>query len=225
MAQPLTINARFESRQLLLRLEKGHKRLAYAAVNAINKTAKLAQREVRQEVEAEFEVRKTEFIKREAAKIKPFASVKQGRAFADISVGQKPRLLLSAFERGAVREPVTPGATFVAEPVIGGPARPDFRSAVTPEFRMSRLRFDRTSTGRIRAAQKRTSTFLIPTVGIFQRLAGEASRAVYIFTRGKRLEDRLRFEQTVKRIANKWLARYFEREVDKALEFAKARRG
>ena len=221
----LTINARFDSRALLTRLEKGHKRLAYAAVNAINNTAKLAQRKVREEVELEFEVRKSEFIKREAAKIKPFASVKQGRAFAEISVGQKPRLLLSQFERGALREPVTPGAQFVAEPVIGGPARPDFRQGVPPEFRMSRLRFDRTQTGKIRAAQRRSATYLVPQVGIFQRLAGEVSRAVYIFTRGKRIEPRLRFEQTVKYIADKWLARYFEREVDKALEFDRARRG
>lgn len=221
----LIIDAQFDTSALVGRMKNSSKRLAYAAVNAINNTAKRIQREIRQHVKGEFELRKDEFILREAAKIRPFASVKQARAYAEISVGQKPRLLLSQFERGAAREPVTAGAQFVAEPVIGGPARPDWARSVPPEFRMSRLRFDRTKTGKIRAAQKKTSTYLVAGVGIFQRLAGETrGRAVYIFTKGKRIEaGRLPFTRIAQRIGVKWLGREFEREVQKALERARSK--
>ena len=222
MPKTLTINARFDTSLLTSRMRNRHKRLAYAAVNALNNTAKRIQRELRHRVEAEFELRKKEFVLREAAKIKPFASVKQARAFVEISIGQKPRLLLSQFERGAKREPVTPGATFVAEPVIGGPARPTWPGSVPPAFRMSRLKFARTKTGKVRAAVKTTGTYLVRGVGIFQRVAGETtSRAVYIFTRGKRIEARFPFTVIARRVGDKWLGEEFEREVIKAIERSK----
>src|SRR5690606_34935368 len=150
---------------------------------------------------------------RQAAVIKPFASVKQNRAFAEIAVGQKPRLLLSAFERGAERKPFTPSARRVAEPVVGGPARPRFSAAVTPELRVGKLRFGRTETGRRRAAVTRTRTYLMPRVGVFQRIAKETTRAVYLFTQGKKLATRLRFVETAEKEADKWFREEMEREV------------
>ncbi|MFH1689976.1 MAG: hypothetical protein ABIE42_07030 [Candidatus Eisenbacteria bacterium] len=83
----MRIDLQIDSAQLILRLRNGQRRLAYAAVNAINNTAKRIQAAERRRVEEEFTDRKTEFIRREAAIIKPFASVRQGRAFAEISVG------------------------------------------------------------------------------------------------------------------------------------------
>ena len=67
----------------MLRLRNGQRRLAYAVVNAINNTAKRIQEAERRRVEEEFTVRKRDFLRREAAKIKPFASVKQGRPYAE----------------------------------------------------------------------------------------------------------------------------------------------
>lgn len=210
------INAPIDSTSLILRMKNGQKRLAYAAVNAINHTAKRIQKAERERVEREFTVRKSEFMRRQAAVIKPFASVKQGRAFAEIAVGQKPRLLLSQYERGAVREPVTPGASFVAEPVIGGPARPSFADPVPAELRMKRLRFDPMKSGKRRKAVTESKTYLIPGLGIFQRRQGE-SRMVYIFTRGKRLKPRLRWQRTAQAVSDKWFREEFEREVVKAV--------
>ena len=126
----MKIDLQIDSTKLILRLRNGQRRLAYATVNAINNTAKRIQAAERRRVEKEFTVRKKNFIQRQAAIIKPFANVKQGRPYAEISVGQKPRLLLSAFERGAERKPSTPSARRVAEPVIGGPARPRFSQVV-----------------------------------------------------------------------------------------------
>lgn len=216
----MRIDVDIDDTQLLLRLRNGQKRLAFAAVNAINNTAKRIQAVERQRVETEFEVRRTEFIRREAAIIKPFASVSQARPFAEIAVGQKPRLLLSQFERGGERRPVTPGAKKVAEPVIGGPARPVFSGPVTPELLLRRLRFDRTKTGRRRVGIVRTATYLIKDVGIFQRI-GRVTKAAYLFTRGKRIEARLRFVPTAERVANQWFKEEMEREVIKAIQFAR----
>ena len=219
----MTINLTIDSTELVLRLQSGQRRLAYAVVNAINNMAKRIQDAERRRVEEEFTVRKKEFIRREAAIIKPFASVRQGRAYAEIAVGQKPRLLLSAFERGAERKPFTPSARSVAEPVVGGPARPQFSQQVTPELRMGRLRFDRTKTGRRRAGVTRTKTYLVPEVGIFQRIAKDATRIVYFFSRGKRLEPRLRFVETAEREAQRWFAEEMQREVINAIARARGR--
>ena len=219
----MRINVQIDSAQLVLRLQNGERRLAYAVVNAINNTAKRIQDTERRRVEAEFTVRKKDFIRREAAVIKPFASVRQARAFAEIAVGQKPRLLLSAFERGAERKPFTPAARSVAEPVVGGPARPQFSAQVTPELRVGKLRFDRTKTGRRRVGVTRTKTYLVPKVGIFQRIAKETTRAVYLFTRGKKVEPRLHFVETAEKEANKWFREEMEREVVNAIARARGR--
>lgn len=219
----MKINLQIDSAHLVLRLRNGQRRLAYAAVNAVNNTAKRIQAAERRRVEEEFTVRKKAFIRREAAIIKPFASVKQGRAYAEISVGQKPRLLLSAFERGAARKPATSAAKSVAESVVGGPARPTFTQPVTPELRLRRLRFDRTKTGKRRTGVTRTRTYLVPEVGIFQRVGKEASRMVYIFTRGKRIKPRLRFVQTARKEARRWFREEMEREVVNAITRARGR--
>ena len=219
----MRIDLTIDSTELVLRLQNGQRRLAYAVVNAINSTAKRIQDAERRRVEEEFTIRKKEFIRREAAIIKPFASVRQGRAYAEIAVGQKPRLLLSAFERGAERKPFTPSARSVAEPVVGGPARTQFSQQVTPELRMGRLRFDRTKTGRRRAGVTRTKTYLVPEVGIFQRVAKDATRIVYFFSRGKRLEPRLRFIETAEREAQTWFGDEMEREVINAIARARGR--
>lgn len=219
----MRIDLHIDSAELVLRLQNGQRRLAYAVVNAINNTAKRIQAAERQRVEEEFTVRRKEFMRREAAIIKPFASVRQGRAYAEIAVGQKPRLLLSAFERAAERKPFTPAARSVAEPVGGGPARPQFSQQVTPELRMGRLRFDRTKTGRKRAGVARTKTYLVPEVGIFQRVARDATRIVYFFSRGKRLEPRLHFVETAEKEAQTWFAEEMEREVVNAIARARGR--
>ena len=219
----MKIDLQIDSTKLILRLRNGQRRLAYATVNAINNTAKRIQAAERRRVEEEFTVRKKQFILRQAAVIKPFANVKQGRPYAEIGVGQKPRLLLSAFERGAERKPSTQGARRVAEPVVGGPARPRFNQPVPPELRVKRLRFDRTKTGKRRVGVTRTKTYLIPSVGIFQRTGPESSRLVYFFSRGKRLKPRLHFVQTARNTADQWFQEEMEKEVLNAIARAKGR--
>jgi len=216
----MKIDVKIDSSRLLRRLPKYPKRLAYATVNAINQTLRLIQKEERGKIDAKFTVRKREFMLREIAKIKPFASVQQGRPYGEVAVGQKPRLFLSTFERGGTRKPST-GSTYIAAPVIGGPARPTFESTVPTEFRMKRLNFVKTKTGKARKAARETKTYLIPNVGIFQRTSPTESRAVYFFTRSDVLRPRLRFLVTATEVTNKWFREFFQREVVKAVAHSK----
>ncbi len=219
----MRIDLQIDSAPLVLRLANGQRRLAYAVVNAINATAKRIQATERRRIEQEFTVRKKEFVLRQTAVIKPFASVTQRHAYAEIGVGQKPRLLLSAFERGAERKPFTANARRVAEPVVGGPARPQFAAQVAPELRIGKLRFDLTKTGRRRAGAVRTKTYLVPDVGIFQRTGPTTTRLVYAFTRGKKLERRLRFVETAKKESDRWFREEMEKEVLSAIARAKGK--
>ncbi len=219
----MRIDLQIDSASLVLRLQGGQRRLAYATVNAINNTAKRIQAAERRRIEDEFTIRKKQFILRQAAVIKPFANVKQGRPYAEIGVGDKPRLLLSAFERGAERKPSTQGARRVAEPVVGGPARPRFSQPVPPELRAKRLRFDRTKTGKRRVGVTRTKTYLVPRVGIFQRTGPDSSRLVYFFSRGKKLKPRLKFVATAKKESDRWFREEMEKEVVKAIAWSRGR--
>lgn len=212
----MEIKLNIDSAQLVRRLKNGERRFAYAVVNAINNTAKRIQQAERERLERTFTIRKRDFMLRQAAVIKPFASVSQRRPYADVSVGQKPRLLLSIFERGGERKPATPSARFVAVPVRGGPARPDFRKPVTPALYMRRLKFGRTKTGKRRAGVERTKTYLVPQLGIFQRL-GQTARPVYLFVKGRRLKASLHWVQTAHKVANRWFKEEVKREVVKAL--------
>src|SRR5678815_3968669 len=111
----MNIDLRCDVSALEGRVRNAPKRIAYAVVNAINATLKLAQRALQLRAEDVFTVRKHDFIRREVAVIKPFASVGQGRVFGEIAVGQKARLLLPLFDKGGDR-PAFKGAS-IAVPV------------------------------------------------------------------------------------------------------------
>jgi hypothetical protein len=115
-------------------------RLAYACANAINATALRIQTDIREHTARSFTLRpKTrEFVLRQAAILKPRASVRDGRPFAEISVGQRPGLLLPQYETGGARKPMV--GKHAAVPIIGG-ARPTWESSVTPELTFKRMGF------------------------------------------------------------------------------------
>ena len=192
----MKINLNMDAKALEQRMELSAKNLAYASVNAINRTALQVQEQAKQNVRARFTLRQPDFVLRQAAIIKPFASVGQARPYAEISVGQKPRLLLADFERGAQR-PAFIGK-YVAVPITGSPARPSFSAPVTGSLRITALglqpaltaaqRHQRRSIKGGTAKETRTlrknftsaagagqvwkgreRTYMIPGVGIFQR--------------------------------------------------------
>ncbi len=212
----------------------GQRQIAFAAVNAINETAKLIQLTQRERVDDIFELRtpKTEqFIKRASAVIKPFANVKDARPYAEISVGSAPRLFLSVFEQGGEREPVK-GKRFVAVPVTGGPARRNFASPVaqTLYLRKLNIRARKTKSGAIQY-KGRDRTFILKRTakafygGVYQRVGPEREdvRLVYSFKQKPRLRAMLGFARTADEVAKRWLDRNFREQFEKELARAQRR--
>lgn len=222
-----TVALKFDTSVLEGRVRNAPKRIAFAVVNSINATAKLAQRAMQLRAEDVFTIRKAEFIRRQVAVIKPFANVNQGRAYAEIAVGQKPRrLLLALFEKGGEREPFR--GKSIAVPIE---ARPSKGASVPEELFVKRLGFKRQPATTTDARRRRRKgavrrsfvgllgTYLVPKAGIFQRIGRGVSRALYVFARPFRLRPVLGFEETVREVADRNFARIAGEEVQKALEF------
>lgn len=211
----------FDHSALFKRLgPQAEQKLAYAAVNTLNRAAIEMQRILREHVlnSVGFDVRQRAFIAREAAKIErqSFASVARGQAFVEIGVGHKPRLLLSEFEEGGKRLPFV--GSHVAMPVIGGPARRTRRSRVPKRFTFEQLNFIRGRSGTWVGQQR---TYLIPDVGVFQRGArskakghakGRDSVMLYAFVDPFQLRARLDWLKTARRVAGPALKRFMEDE-------------
>lgn len=213
----MRIDVNVDRAALLSRFENGHKRLAFGVVNALNKTAKLIQTAEIQETFGELTVRQPAFIRRRAAKI-TFASVRQGRPFADIFIDssrlQGSPLLLPGLQEGGPRSPVV--GKSAAVPVVGGPARPSFASPVPRALRFKQLRLKPVGKGATTGDVRREGalgTYQVPGVGVFQREAGRDSRMLYAFVPNEKLPDRLDFVKVGERVALEWFPRYLEEEI------------
>ncbi len=173
------VEVQMDTTELLRKLElvagdKGSKRFVYAVVNAINSTAKLVQAGEIEHVRDVFTVRKTDFLLGTpsrpggaAARIKPFASVKDARPYAEISVGASSAtaqrtLLLSQFEAGGIRKPFTPGAKAVGVPITGRPARPSIGREVPPAFTFAGLKLRPYRAGRKLSRKAHAATIGVP---------------------------------------------------------------
>ncbi len=233
----MRINVDMDSAELeRLTAGLGQRQIAFAAVNAINETAKLIQRVQRERVDDLFELRKprtSQFIQRQAAVIKPFANVKDARPFAEVAVGQAPRLLLAVYEKGGEKTPVK-GRRFVAVPVTGGPARRTFASPVaeTLYLRKLNIRARKTKAGAIQY-KGRDRTFVLKRTdrnfygGVYQRVGPEREdvRLVYSFKQKPRLRAMLGFQTTADRVAREWLDRNFREQFERELARAQRRAG
>lgn len=235
----MKIDLSIDPKDLKTLAQMGEKKIAYGVINAINETAKQLQKTQRTELARRFKLRKKAFMLRMAAVIKPFASVKKGLPYAEIAVGQKPRLLLSEYERGFKRTPFTPRAKHVAVPITGGPARPTWAQSVPKELTFQRLRLkeDKKKGGKRKATdvtftqtkrgqwKGRLRTFILkstkkaPLGGVYQRVGSGPGdiRMVYSFSEPRWVKARLRFMQTVHKKAIRWFKANMETEVTKAL--------
>lgn len=205
----MKITPRLDVLGLVDKTYKAQKNLAYSVVQGINATAKMVQEAQRQELGQHFTLRtaKTKtFMERQAAVIKPFASVKQGRLFAEVAVGQRPKLLLAGFETGAKRQPMK--GSVIAQPVVGGPARPNFNEPVATAFtfRSLALKAVRDKNGK-KQYKGRHDTFTIAGRGVFQRLGPgrDAVQLVYRYDKEQQLPAKLNWMKTARDIAERWL--------------------
>lgn len=248
----MQITVSIDATRPLALLRNGGKRMAFAVVNALNHTAKEIQAGERAQVKQAFTLRKPDFVLRQAAVIRGaaggsgFANVKQGRFEVRISVGQRPRLLLSDFEAGGQRKPFK--GKNVAVPITGGPARPSFRQSVPDAFTFRGLSLRRVTPRGQQKRRRRTQvkfqasvtrtgkvqwkgahrTFLLtqtkkaPKGGVFQRVGPgrDDIRLVYSFQPSARLDRRLRFIETGQAIAHRVYAASLKGEVEAAFRNA-----
>ena len=204
---------------LLERLDNPEKRIVFAVVNGINDTLKTGQRAVQLHVQDEFTIRQP-FVLRQAAIIKPFANVKQGRPYGEIAVGQRRRLLLAGFEGGELRTPFK-GRESVAVPVE---ARPSPQARIPEELFVQRLGIRKVrAKGKHKAGagvafEGKQGTYLIPRKGIFQRLGSGLSRVLYVLARPFRLEKKLEFVDTVVAVARRVFPDNLRRHISESLE-------
>jgi hypothetical protein len=195
----MIVDVNVNAASTLLHLRNGGKRLAYATVGALNATALRIQVAQKARVAKVFTLRaKREFILRQAAIIK-FANVNAGRFESRVSVGEKPGLLLTTFERGGTRTSRT--GQSVAVPLTGG-VRPTLKAEIPTDLYVRRLGIRRSGK---RAGRGKAGTFLVPKLGILQRV-GAAVRVLYAFKRTVPIPRRLEFFKTAHAVAQRWFA-------------------
>lgn len=209
----------------LLRLEKGARRMGFAVANSLNTTAKAIQREQQEHVARTFILRPAtrQFVTRQAAIIR-FASYAANRFEAKVSVGERPRLLLSGFETGEERKPFV--GRRVAVPVG---ARPTREASVPAELRIQALRLRRPTVGR-RGPRKagpgpiarRGLLGAFQTAGaVLQRVGKGSVRVLYVFVRPFRLPPVLGFRRRAQAVVR----REFERNLLHEIRDVFARHG
>lgn len=188
---------------------KAQKNLVYSAVQGINRTAQMIQDAQRKALEKDFTLRtpqSKDFLTRRVAVIRPFASVNQGRLYADVSMNSKAArpVLLPGFESGEQRKPAR--GKLIAAPVVGGPARPNFNDPVKDQFMFKnlRLRAKKTAGGRVFTGQ--SGTYSVPKVGVFRRLGSGNSELVYAFVQRQKLPAKLGWQQRAQAVADRWLS-------------------
>jgi hypothetical protein len=206
------------------------RQIPYATANAMTRTAKEAVDAGRQEVGSHFTVRKPWLTNR----VKILKYARSGNLTTIVGIDPRVQgapLLLGFFEegQGGTKDPLH--GSGLAIPVTSGPARPDFGSPVLTAFRYLNLRLN--------SGKGRKQTFIVPGVGVFERL-GPGGRAwskskkkmvtvdksetalVYLFRARVALRTRMQLKEAMEK---KWAERFseifseeFEREVMKRAE-------
>lgn len=204
----MKIEAQVDIARLTDKTLKAQRNLAYSVVQGINATAKLIQQEARDTLAKRFTLRTAQtkqFLERQAAVIKPFASINQGRLYAEVAVGQRPKLLLSGYEEGARREPFK--GSVIAQPVTGNAARKNFRDPVDKQFTFRALALKAKTTGGEKRYTGRLGTFTIAGVGVFRRLGAGRNGAelLYHYAKTQKLPRKLGWRQAAQGTASRWL--------------------
>ncbi len=193
------------------------RQLPYAANNAITRTAKEAVDAGQKEVAADLQIRKKFILNR--VKILQYSKV--GNLTAIIGIDNKVQgapLILSFLEEGGTKEP-TKGPD-IAIPLTGEAPRPSFPDPVATSLRYTNLRFDN--------RKGRKKTFLIPNVGIFQRVAKgdspDATVLIYSFQPSAKLPQHIHVRDAMLKVIGARFAPIFTEEFTKEI-LKRAERG
>ncbi len=190
--------------------------LPYAMALAINDTLKDAQQTQRLYQRRVFTVRRPKWVDR-AVKIKPFATKRtlEGRMSVDPPGGQRRADILTKFETGGRKQ--SRRGRHVAIPIE---ARRTKAGIVQRGQRPKALGLVR----RGRGARGKRRTFLVPHVGIFQRVGrGRRSRVrlLYLFEHSVPIPASLRFVENAKDTVHEKFGPNFSRGMDRAMRTAR----
>jgi hypothetical protein len=193
------------------------RQLPYAANNAITRTAKEAVDAGQKEVTADLQLRKRFILNR----IKILQYSKVGNLTAIIGVDTKVQgapLILGFLEEGGTKEP-TKGPE-IAIPLTGEAPRPTFPQSVATALRYTNLRFEN--------RKGRKKTFLIPNIGIFQRVAAgnapDATTLIYSFQPSAKLPQHIHLKNAMLKVIGERFGPIFSEEFTKEI-LTKAQRG
>ncbi|MFZ1005266.1 MAG: hypothetical protein WAN65_00410 [Candidatus Sulfotelmatobacter sp.] len=193
------------------------RQLPYATNNAITRTAKEAVDAGQKEVAADLQLRKKFLLNR----IRILQYSKVGNLTAVIGVDSKVQgapLILGFLEDGGTKEPSR--GPDIAIPLTGEAARPSFPESVLTSLRYTNLRFQN--------RKGRKKTFLIPNVGIFQRVAAgdspDSTLLIYSFKPEATLRQHTHLRDAMLKVIDQRFAAIFTEEFTKEI-LKKAQRG
>jgi hypothetical protein len=186
------------------------RQLPYAANNAITRTAKEAVDAGQKEIAADLQIRKRFILNR--IRILQYSRVSNLTAIIGIDDKvQGSPLILGFLEEGGTKEPAQ--GPDIAIPLTGEAARPSFPEPVTTALRYTNLRFEN--------RKGRKKTFLIPNVGIFQRVAvgdsPDATVLIYSFKPSAKLPQHIHLRNAMLEVIDKRFAAIFTEEFTKEI--------
>jgi len=208
----MQINVKVDLSGWNLKTPRETRRLAYNMSEALNNTAKTFQLAMRDAISRKFRLRddttKTRRFLLQQIVIKPFASPKKGVMYVEISVAQKARLLLAAYETGALRQGFVGQDSAVPNPATareGG----QFGGVIKKEVRFKNLRLKpftvhaitRPDTVQYKGSDRTFqlgSTAMNPAGGVYQRVGPKPDdiRLLYSYKAAFKLKAILDFVST-----------------------------
>lgn len=184
------------------------RQLPYALNSAITKTAKEAVDGGKSALARELVIRKQFILNR--IKILQYSKVGKLEAIIGVDTNvQGAPLLLGFLEGGGTKEPIA--GEGIAIPLTGEAARPSFYQSVPTAFRYTNLNFI--------GNKGNKNTFIIPNVGVFQRIAtGRVSSdlvEIYSFKPSTRLPIHIHLRDAMVRVIGERFAAIFTEEFTK----------
>ncbi|KKN35919.1 hypothetical protein LCGC14_0778900 [marine sediment metagenome] len=209
------LDVEFDSRDTQRWLGKMAKQTAFALSVAINDTLKDAQKVQRAHQRRVFTVRRPRYVE-QAVKIKPFATKRTltGTMAIDPPGSKRTADILAKFETGGTKRP---RGRHLAVPVE---AKRTKAGVVSRRNRPKGFKFKRV--GRSIRGERRT--FIIPSIGIFQRVGRRKNsqiRLLYRFKTSVPIGRRLDFIANAERVVQQMFDKNFERAFDRAVATAR----
>jgi hypothetical protein len=206
----LKISVDIDSEQVVKLTAAVLRQLPFATNNAITRTAKEAVDAGQKEVTADLTIRKKFILNR--VKILQYSKVNNLTAIVGIDNRvQGAPLILSFLEEGGEKTPTL--GPEIAIPLTGEAPRPTFSDPVTTALRYTNLRFDN--------RRGRKKTFIIPNVGIFQRVAAgdspDATVLIYSFKPSAKLPQHIHVRAAMLKVIGERFSPIFTEEFVKEI--------